>query len=96
MGECDDKIREIKKDLEDQEARLITSQKAIERITETLYGEGAIVEWAKQHITAERERAEILLELKKRLAVKGSIGALSILVYLLYMGFKQWMNSPGG
>lgn len=92
MVDIREELHDIKTELVEQDKRILLTQQAVERISDSLYGDDAIIEWAKNHIAAERERAEIFLELKKKLAVRGTFGAISILFYLLYLGFSHWLK----
>lgn len=64
----------------------------IEKISQALFDEeDGIVSWAKDHIESEKERREIMREIKKKLAVRGALGAATILCYLLWVGFKSYV-----
>jgi len=67
----------------------------IKKISSALFGDDGIVEWAKDHISAERERRELFKELKKRLIVRGTLGAVAILISLLWYGITSYLKTGG-
>jgi hypothetical protein len=68
----------------------------IERISEALFDEEeGIVSWAKDHISAEKERKEIMREIRKKLAVRGALGAIAILAYVIWLGVKSYFVIGG-
>jgi len=86
---------EIKEHIRKSQVCMEQNREKIEEISEALFGEDGIMEWAREHIEAEKERAEIMKELKKKLVVKGTFGALGILGYLLWEGFSAWWRTGG-
>ena len=71
---------------------LFQNKDDIEKISESLFGEDGIATWAKQHINAEKDRREIMRELKKKLAVRGGLTAISVLAFLIWLGVKEYFN----
>lgn len=91
--------RAIDKELEEHISKanscMEENRKEIEKISDALFGDDGIVSWAKSHIEAERERRELFKELKKRLILRGTLGAVGILVALLWYGFASYLKSGG-
>jgi len=78
-----------------EEACMTEMKEEINKISNALFGEDGIAAWAKQHIEAEKDRREIMKELKKKLAVRGTFTALFVLGSLLWLGLKEYFNIGG-
>ena len=85
--------KELEAHIENVNASMKENKKEIEKISDALFGDDGIVSWAKSHIEAERERRELFKELKKRLIVRGTLGAVAILAALLWYGFVSYIKS---
>ncbi len=85
--------RELEEHIAKANACMEENKKEIEKISDALFGDDGIVSWAKSHIEAERERRELFKELKKRLILRGTLGAVGILIALLWYGFTSYLKS---
>lgn len=85
----------IEEHIAKEEACMSEMKEDVKKISDALFGEDGIVPWAKEHIEAERERKELFKELKKKLIVRGTLGAFAILLSLLWLGFKEYFHIGG-
>lgn len=85
----------IQEHIRESKVCMENNRKEIQKMSEALFGEDGIVEWARDHIEAERERKELYKELKRKLIVKGALSAVGIAVFLLWYGFTTWLKTGG-
>lgn len=86
---------EMREHIAKEEACMTEMKEKLEKISDALFGKEGIVPWAKEHIEAEQERKELFKELKKKLVIKGTLGAFAVLATLLWIGFKEYFHIGG-
>lgn len=89
-------VEQLRKLIEQEALCIQDTKDKIEEISEALFNrEDGIVAWAKDHIESEKERRELMKEIRAKLAVRGAVAAVAFLCYLLWIGFKAYFATGG-